>query len=143
LRDAGARPCGFDALEAARLEAGTPWYGRDITDKNLPQEVARDPLAISFVKGCYIGQETVARIDALGHVNKLLVGVRFPGASHAPEPGTDLTAAGQSVGQITSSALSPKLGHPLALAYIRRGHHEPGTRLDSDQGPAEVIGLPV
>ncbi|HEY5315014.1 MAG TPA: glycine cleavage T C-terminal barrel domain-containing protein [Pirellulales bacterium] len=143
LRDAGARPCGFDALEAARLEAGTPWYGHDINDKNLPQEVGRDALAISFVKGCYIGQETVARIDALGHVNKLLVGVHFPNADRAPDPGTDLTAAGQSVGQVTSAAISPKLGHPLALAYVRRGHHEPGTRLDSPHGPAEVISLPL
>jgi folate-binding protein YgfZ len=143
LRDAGARPCGFEALEAARLEAGTPWYGRDINDKNLPQEVGRDALAISFVKGCYIGQETVARIDALGHVNKLLVGVSFPHGDRAPEPGTELTSAGQSVGQVTSSAISPKLGSPLALAYVRRGHHEPGTQFDTAQGPAEVIALPL
>jgi hypothetical protein len=143
LSAAGARPCGCDALEAARLEAGTPWYGPDISEKNLPQEVARDQQAISFVKGCYIGQETVARIDALGHVNRLLAGVRFPSAADAPEPGAELSAAGQSVGQITSAAFSPKLGCPLGLAYLRRGRHEPGTKLDSPQGPAEVVALPV
>ena len=63
----------------ARVEAGTPYYGPDINDKNLPQEISRDSRAISFVKGCYLGQETVARIDALGHVNRTLVGVRFAG----------------------------------------------------------------
>src|SRR5262249_54396005 len=56
-------------LEAMRIEAGTPVFGKDITEKNLPQEIGRDSQTISFVKGCYLGQETVARIDALGHVN--------------------------------------------------------------------------
>jgi len=143
LRMAGARPCGCDALEAARLEAGTPWYGRDISEKNLPQEVARDQQAISFIKGCYIGQETVARIDALGHVNKQLVGVRFQDSERTPEPGAELSAEGQNAGQVTSAAFSPKLGSPLGLAYVRRGRHEPGTRLDSPYGPAEVVALPV
>ncbi len=67
---AGARPCVTAAFAAARIEWGFPLYGQDISDKNLPQEVARDARAISFVKGCYLGQETVARIDALGHVNR-------------------------------------------------------------------------
>lgn len=142
LRDGGARPCGFDALEAARIEAGTPWFGADISDQNLPQEVGRDKLAISFVKGCYIGQETVARIDALGHVNKLLAAVRFE-TDRPPEAGTALTSGGQAVGQVTSSCFSPKLAAPLALAYLRRGQHEPGTRLESSLGPAEVVALPA
>ncbi|HEX4148343.1 MAG TPA: glycine cleavage T C-terminal barrel domain-containing protein [Pirellulales bacterium] len=143
LRDAGARPCGCDALEAARLEAGTPWYGRDISDKTLPQEVARDALAISFVKGCYIGQETVARIDALGHVNKVLSSVHFEHPDRIPAVGTDLRSEGQVAGQITSAACSPRLGGALGLAYLRRGRHEPGTKLESDFGPAEVVRLPV
>ena len=68
-------------FEVLRIEAGTPVFGKDVTDKNLPQEIGRDDRAISFVKGCYLGQETVARIDALGHVNQLLKGLRFePGA---------------------------------------------------------------
>ena len=78
LRERGASegfgeisPAAFDAL---RIEAGTPVFGRDVTPENLPQEVGRDSRAINFVKGCYLGQETVARIDALGHVNKLLRG---------------------------------------------------------------------
>lgn len=142
LSAAGARPCEFEALDAARIEAGFPWYGVDITAENLPQEVGRDPLAISFVKGCYIGQETVARIDALGHVNKQLVGVKFAG-SDAPPPGAELKAAEQVVGEVTSARYSPRLQAPLALAYVRRGHHEPGSKLDSAFGAAEVVKLPV
>lgn len=142
LRDAGARPCGQQAAEAARIEAGFPEYGVDINDRNLPQEVARDSLAISFVKGCYIGQETVARIDALGHVNKTLVGVRFAG-SDLPPRDTRLSADGNEVGKVTSAAFSPRLDAPLALAYVRRGHNAPGTRLDSPLGEAEVVALPL
>ena len=92
LVEAGAVPCSQDDFEAARIEWGFPLFGVDITDKNLPQEIGRDALAISFVKGCYLGQETVARIDALGHVNKTLVGVRFLG-SDVPPPGSELFAA--------------------------------------------------
>ena len=66
-----------EAVEIARVEFGTPFYGQDITTENLPQEVNRDKTAISFTKGCYLGQETVARIDALGHVNRLLGLLQF------------------------------------------------------------------
>ncbi len=150
LRAEGVHECAPAAVEALRIEAGFPHFGTDITDKNLPQEVARDKAAISFTKGCYIGQETVARIDALGHVNRLLCGVRFDGGE-VPGVGTELFAAGQSpvqaaaqsVGHMTSATFSPKLQSPLALAYLRRGHHEPGTKLTTSQAAAEVIGLPV
>jgi folate-binding protein YgfZ len=138
----GARPCGLEALEMARIEYGFPLYGRDITEQNLPQEVDRDQRAISFVKGCYIGQETVARIDALGHVNRRLVGLKFSGLS-PPEAGTRLTAGGQAVGEVTSAAMSPCLAAPLALAYLRRGHDEPGMEVESPRGAARVVKLPV
>jgi folate-binding protein YgfZ len=142
LVDAGATRSGHAAFEAARIERGFPLFGQDISDKNLPQEVGRDQVAVSFVKGCYLGQETVARIDALGHVNRMLTRVRFAG-SDVPEPGTELRAGEQAVGQVTSGAYSPRLQAPLAMAYVRRGSHKPGTRLDSAMGDAEVIGLPV
>ena len=141
LQAAGARPCGAEALETARIEAGFPWYGVDISDKNLPQEVARDARAISFVKGCYLGQETVARIDALGHVNKSLAGVKFSG-NGVPQPGAELKADEQTVGEITSACFSPRFNAPLALAYLRRGHNQPGAKLDSPFGAAEVVKLP-
>jgi len=142
LLDAGACACSREAFEAARIEQGMPEYGAEITDRNLPQEVGRDALAISFNKGCYLGQETVARIDALGHVNKLLAGIRFE-RSAAPQVGCELLAAGQPAGQVTSAAWSPKLGSPIALAFVRRGSSSPGTKLEFARGLAEVIELPL
>jgi folate-binding protein YgfZ len=138
LVDAGARPAGAEAVEIARVEAGWPVFGRDISDRNLPQEVHREARTISFVKGCYLGQETVARIDALGHVNKLLVALRFDGPD-APAPATTVSSGGQVVGETTSAVMSPRLGAPLALAYVRRGSHAPGARLESALGPCEVV----
>jgi folate-binding protein YgfZ len=126
----------------ARIEAGTPLFGQDITEKNLPQEVARDALAISFTKGCYLGQETVARIDALGHVNQTLCGLRFAGPD-SPPPGTELTIDDKVVAHVTSAAFSPRLGGPLALGYVRRGHTLPGTAFTSSRGPASVVKLPL
>jgi len=137
---AGATPVGPAAFEVARIEAGFPLYGRDITERNLPQEVARDDRTISFRKGCYLGQETVARIDALGHVNQLLVGLRFSG-SEVLSPGLELFADAAKAGYVTSAAFSPRQQCGIALAYIRRGHHAPGTRLDWPEGTAEVISL--
>jgi tRNA-modifying protein YgfZ len=142
LVDAGAIICPVDALEAARIERGFPWFGSDISDKNLPQEVGRDALAISFNKGCYLGQETVARIDALGHVNKMLVGVAFD-AGQDIQPGLEVLADGQPVGSISSAAYSPRLHSQLALGYVRRGHTERGTQLDSAAGKARVVALPL
>jgi folate-binding protein YgfZ len=142
LIEAGAVPCDDPAFEAARIENGVPLYGVDLDDKNLPQEIARDPLAISFVKGCYLGQETVARIDALGHVNKSLLGLRFKGPA-VPERGLELLAAGQPAGSVTSAAYSPRYGTAVALGYVRRGHTTPGTLLDSDLGVVEVVALPM
>lgn len=142
LADAGCVLADAASFNAARLEAGTPLWGVDISEKNLPQEVARDARAISFVKGCYLGQETVARIDALGHVNKTLCGVQF-GGSEIPGAGTALAAGGRPAGEVTSAAWSPRLRAPLALAWLRRGTNTPGTRLDSPLGPAQVVALPL
>ncbi len=119
-----------------------PRYGVDFNEENLPQEVGRDDQAISFTKGCYLGQETVARIDALGQVNQRLVGVRFFG-SDVPAGGTGLTREDRFVGLVTSAALSPKLDAPLALAMVRREANAPGTRLVSAVGECEVVSLPV
>ena len=124
-------------FDAARIAAGMPCYGLDITDKTLPQEVARDARAISFTKGCYIGQETVARLDALGHVNKTLTRVRFTGRD-VPPAGSELTLDGKPVGTITSAAYWPPFDTAIALAYLRRGANTPGTKLTSAVGPAEV-----
>jgi tRNA-modifying protein YgfZ len=142
LANAGAVRAGFAAFEAARIESGTPVFGQDITEKNLPQEVNRDAQAISLNKGCYLGQETVARIDALGHVNKVLCGVRFYG-KELPASGSELTAEGGAVGTVTSATYSPRLEAPLALAYVRSSQTARGTKLSSQAGPAEVVALPL
>jgi folate-binding protein YgfZ len=140
ILSAGAIPADAEFFDAVRVEHGIPLYGRDITDANLPQEVGRDAAAISFTKGCYLGQETVARIDALGHVNRLLCGLRF--GEQTPAVGTELSAQDKVVGSVTSAAFSPKLSAPLALGYVRRGHTSPGTIVHSSAGEAEVVALP-
>ncbi len=130
------------AFVTARIEAGTPLFGIDFDEHNLPQEVGRDREAISFTKGCYLGQETVARIDALGHVNQRCVGVRFFGTV-VPAAGAELSLDGQVVGRVTSACFSPKLAAPLALAMVRREANASGTRLDSSLGECEVLAQPL
>jgi folate-binding protein YgfZ len=144
LQRAGAAVCGAGAVEAVRLEAGTPLFGRDITEENLPQEIRRDAQAISFTKGCYLGQETVARIDAMGHVNRFLAGVRFVDPSPmVPPEGTELRSGDKVVGRVTSSTWSPRLNQPLAMALLRRATAAPGSNLESTAGRAEVVALPL
>ncbi|MCG8448432.1 MAG: hypothetical protein MI725_02480 [Pirellulales bacterium] len=121
-----------------RLESSFPLYGVDFDSAHLPQEVDRNEVAISFNKGCYLGQETVARIDALGHVNRRLCLVRLAG-SEVPQPGLKLLAGDKEVGEVTSSCWSPRYQAPLALASIRRGSNTTGYELDSQQGKATII----
>lgn len=128
--------------QMARVEAGYPLYGQDITEDNLPQEVARDTQAINFNKGCYLGQETIARLDALGHVNRVLTGLKFPGDA-VVQPGETILQSEKKVAQITSLAWSPKLQAPLALAYVRTLHATPGKRIPFAGGEAEVVKLPL
>jgi folate-binding protein YgfZ len=136
------RSCREPAFHALRIEAGTPLFGVDFDERNLPQEVGRNERAISFTKGCYLGQETVARIDALGHVNQHLAGIRFSG-DVLPKPGDELIHAGKTAGHVTSTTFSPKLQAPLALAMLRREQSAAGIRLESPAGPCDVISLPV
>ena len=140
LQEAGGLVCGPIAVEVARIESATPLFGCDITPDNLPQEVNRNTSAISFTKGCYIGQETVARIDALGHVNRTLEQLQFD-SSEVPPVGTQCYMGEKTVARITSSCWSLKLGAPLALAYVRRGYQQIGTKLPSDYGEAEVVSI--
>jgi folate-binding protein YgfZ len=115
-----------------------PLYGRDISEQNLPQEVGRDDLAISFSKGCYLGQEIVARLDAYGHVNRLLRQLEFASET-VPAVGAKLLADGQAVGQVTSAVWSPQRQAPIALGYVRRESAEHGSGLDTEVGRATVV----
>ncbi len=136
-----AMQCEKVAFEARRIEAGFPLYGLDFDEHNLPQEVGRDAEAISFTKGCYLGQETVARIDAMGHVNQQLCGVRFFGG--LLEKRAELKEADVVVGRVSSSTFSPQLNSPLALAMLRRAASAVGSKLESPVGGCEVVKLPV
>ncbi len=144
--EAGATPAGLGAWDIARVEAGRPEWGIDIDDSTIPQEANFDELqAISYTKGCYVGQETVARVHFRGHVNKHLRGIRAPGADAPPHGATLHDAAGAQVGDVRSAVRSPMLGG-IALAMIRR-EVEPGAALVArwmEADPAgEGAGAPV
>ncbi len=142
LADAEVAECTEPVWRAIRIESAWPLWGVDFDDSNLPQEVGRDASAINFRKGCYLGQETVARIDALGHVNKKLVQVRFAGDA-VPEAGAELSQGDQAVGRVNSASWSPQFKAPSALAMVRRGANETGTTLQWNGIPAEVIEPPT
>jgi len=133
--------CSTSAWNVLRIESALPLFGIDFDSTNLPQEVDRNDQAISFNKGCYLGQETIARIDALGHVNQRLTSLRFSDGE-VPPRGTKLFSAGKEAGEVTSSCWSPRLDAPLALAMARRGSHDPGSLLQSKFGQATVLTLP-
>ncbi len=119
---AGATPGGLQAWEIARVEAGRPEWGIDMDDNTIPQEANFDELhAISYTKGCYVGQETIARVHFRGHVNKHLRGVRASGSVlDAPPAGATLhDATGLQIGDVRSSVRSPRMGG-IALAMVRR-----------------------
>jgi folate-binding protein YgfZ len=118
LEQSGAPSIDRDTVETLRIAAGTPVFGLDVTDANLPQEIDRDRQAISFTKGCYLGQETVARLDALGHVNKILRRIESIDGE-PPAPGQAVSVNGVEAGTITSSAQSEKLHRKAALAVLR------------------------
>ena len=140
LVEAGAT-LGSEALwHAVRVESSWPLWGVDFDDSNLPQEVSRDAQAVSFRKGCYLGQETVARIDALGHVNKQLAAVRFEGDA-VPAVGAELFQGEEVVGRVTSSCWSPRAAKPQAIAMVKRGANAAGTSLAWSGGVGTVVNF--
>ena len=128
-------------VETARIEAGSP-EPTDIPPKTLPQELGRDARAICFTKGCYLGQETVARLDALGHVNRRLVGIATSTAV-APPLGGDVLLDGAAVGTITSACVSPALGTGLALALVHVKALVPTARITIAGTAARIVSLPL
>ncbi len=124
------------ALDALRIEQRFP-LARDIPEKTLPQELDRTARAISFTKGCYLGQETVARIDALGHVNRTLVLVVVEG-DDVPPAGAVVSCGGNDVGTFTSSCVSPRLG-ACGLAIVHRRGLEPEATLTVAGRAARIV----
>jgi folate-binding protein YgfZ len=140
---AGGRAVGGRALEVVRVEAGVPRYGTDMGEDNLAQEPGLEE-ALSFEKGCYLGQEVVARIHFRGHVNRHLRGLEFEDGP--PEPGARLLRGEKEVGRVTSAVRSPDLG-PIGLGYVRREVEPPETVRwaddDGSEGAVSVVELPL
>ena len=136
----GGVPISEATLDTLRVEDGRPWYGRDVTEDNLLHETGLVAEYHSPSKGCYVGQEVVARLEARGaHVNKMLRGLRL----QAPvERGTIVRAEGKDVGVVTTSGVSPRLG-PIAMAFVHRSRAEAGTVVEVAGTPATVVTLPV
>ncbi|GMV39453.1 MAG: aminomethyltransferase [Myxococcales bacterium] len=137
LRAAGVVEAGPAALDVARVEAGVPWLGRELTEDTIPLE-AHLRHAISYKKGCYIGQETIAMTTYRGQPPRLLRGLRFSGG--LPAPGL-LTVDGRKAGTLTSAVESPELG-PIGLALVKNKLAAPGTVVRVGERDAVVVELP-
>jgi folate-binding protein YgfZ len=139
LRTRGAAPVEEEAAEVLRVESGRPRYGVDLDDSVIPQEAGLNERAVSFTKGCYVGQETVARLHYRGRPNRHLRGLRLGAPARS---GDELRLGERTVGRLGTTVVSPRLG-PIALALVRR-EAEPGATVEvgSDGTPAEVVALP-
>jgi folate-binding protein YgfZ len=134
---AGAVPAGEDAAEVLRVETGRPRYGIELDDGVIPQEAGLNDRAVSFEKGCYVGQETVARLHFRGKPNRHLRGLRLTGPAAT---GTPLRLGEREVGRLGTVVDSPRHG-PIALALVRR-EAQPGDTLAAGDVEAEVVDLP-
>lgn len=137
LIERGARPVAEDAVEALRVERGRPRFGVDIDETTIPQEAGLNERAVSFTKGCYVGQETVARLYYKGRPNRHLRGLRL---SAPVAPGTELRLDDRVVGRLGTVARSPHHG-VIALALVRR-EAAPGAAVRAGEATAEVVELP-
>jgi folate-binding protein YgfZ len=139
--------CGWQALETVRIESTVPRFGADIDETNLPPEAGLENRAISYSKGCYIGQEVIARIRTYGQVARALRGLKLgSGAGRSPGKGAKLFLNGKEVGYITSVAESPRCQSSIALGYVRKEANAVGTELLVECGdgsiPARIETIP-
>ena len=136
---AGAEPIGWGASEALRIDAGVARFGAELDEKLLLPEVPDlAEKSISYTKGCFVGQETIARIKNYGHVNRELKGIRMEG-DELPEPNAMLTVEDRKAGVVTSSCRHPITGKPLVLAFVKRKYLEPGTEVQVAMGDGTVF----
>ena len=141
LRNGGFVPGGADAFHALRIEAGFPWFGIDFDADNLAQEIGRTARAISFTKGCYLGQEPIARIDAMGHVNRELRTLKL-GLGPLPAPGATVHPVDDpaEIGRVTSVGRLPTTREGLGLALLRSAHLAPGHAVRVAVGDGFTVG---
>ena len=136
---AGGRACGWTAFEIARIEAGIPRFGADMDESNIPLECGIEARAVSYNKGCYIGQEVINRIHSIGHVNRELRGLRLADeVKTLPARGDKLFHDGKEVGHITSAVYSPTVKANLALGYVRREVNQAGAELKVHTAEGEI-----
>jgi folate-binding protein YgfZ len=136
----GGRACGWAAFETARIEAGIPRFGTDMDETNIPLECGIETRAVSYNKGCYIGQEVINRIHSIGHVNRELCCLRLADDLPAlPARGDKLFKDGKEVGHITSAVKSPALSTNVALGYVRREANAAGTKLTLVSGGMKQV----
>jgi tRNA-modifying protein YgfZ len=135
MRAAGATDVTADAVEVTRVEAGRPEFGSDMDEHTIPLEAGIETRAISFTKGCYVGQEVIIRVvhRGQGRVARRLVGLLGTSADGPLVRGMRIEAGNKAIGSITSAVMSPRLGRPIALAYVHRGSAEPGTVLQATE----------
>lgn len=140
----GGGLAGWDALENIRVERGIPRFGADLDEHTLPPEAGLEAKAISYSKGCYAGQEVIARIRTYGHVNRKLCRLRGPADAQVPwQPGDKLLQGDREIGHVTSIGVSSALRSNIALGYVRRGTDSPGASLQvlTSAGPFPVVLL--
>ena len=139
----GAAALDAETAEAIRIEAGVPRFHRDMDEDTIPLEAGIEARAISFTKGCYVGQEVIIRVLHRGHgrVARKLVGLMID-ADQPPATGAPVRSGDREIGRLTSSAWSPALKRPIALAYVHRDFVAPGTAVSVDGISAEVTTLP-
>ena len=139
LEDAGAQPIGEDTFEILRVEAGIARFGQDMDETNVVPETNLDD-AVSYTKGCYVGQEIIVRIKHRGHPAKKLTGLRFE-TDQQIEPGAViLSTENQEIGRVTSAVISPRRGS-IGLGYIRYEHLAEGTRVVVGDGIEAIVGI--
>ena len=145
-KELGGGLCGWTAAEWLRIESGIPRFGADMDENNLPHEAGIESRAVSYTKGCYIGQEIINRIRSMGQVTRALRGLRLDPSAALPAHGDKLWHEGKEVGQVTSAIHSPALDAPVALGYVRKECNSPGSELvvRTPQGDsrATIVALP-
>ena len=137
LQAAGAQPIGYEALEILRIEAGVPRYGIDMDETNVVTETGLDE-AVSYTKGCYVGQEIIARIKYRGHVAKKLSGLLFAEGVAAEAGATIKSTDGKDIGRITSFTYAPQLKRAIALGYLKYDYLASGTSVRISGGDKDV-----
>jgi folate-binding protein YgfZ len=134
----GGGPSGYTALNALRLETGSPWFGYDFGEKQIPHEAGLEKSHISYTKGCYTGQEIVERVRSRGQVNRVRALFKLS-SSKLPAADAPIQFEGKEVGYVTRAAESPAVQSVIAMGYVRREQSVPGTEVQIDTASATVI----